>query len=55
MLYSINDECISCGACTAECPVATFQKTPQNYIIDPDIYVDCGTCANVCPVNAPKA
>ena len=45
MAYKITDECISCGACEAECPVSC---------ISADSCIDCGSCANVCPVGAPQ-
>ena len=44
MAYVISDDCISCGACAAGCPVE----------INADVCVDCGACAGVCPVGAPN-
>ena len=32
MAYSINDECISCGACVAEYPVATISEDSTKII-----------------------
>ena len=54
MAYKINDECISCGACAAECPVDAITAGDDKYVIDPDKCIDCGSCANVCPVDAPQ-
>ncbi len=54
MAYSINDDCISCGACAAECPVNAISEGDTKYIIDANICIDCGTCASVCPVGAPN-
>ena len=45
MAYVINDDCISCGACAAGCPVEE---------INADVCVDCGACAGTCPVGAPN-
>ena len=49
MAYKISDDCISCGACAAQCPVEGDGK----YVIDADTCVSCGACAGVCPVGAP--
>lgn len=54
MAYSINDDCINCGACVAECPVSAISEGDTKYIINPAICVECGACANVCPVSAPN-
>lgn len=54
MAYSISDDCISCGACEAECPVNAISAGDSKYIIDEDACIDCGSCANVCPVEAPQ-
>ena len=54
MAHSINDNCISCGACAAECPVEAISEGDDKYVIDADACIDCGNCANVCPVGAPK-
>ena len=53
MAYNITDECISCGACAAECPVEAISEGDDKYVIDPDTCIDCGSCASVCPVGAP--
>lgn len=54
MAYKIGDECISCGACAAECPVSCISEGDGKYVIDESVCVECGTCASVCPVEAPK-
>ena len=46
MAYHINTDCISCGACAAECPVSAISEGDNIY--------DCGACADVCPVDAPQ-
>lgn len=53
MAYFINDNCISCGACAAECPVSCISEGDTKYVIDPNICIECGTCNSVCPVDAP--
>ncbi|MDR2524583.1 MAG: 4Fe-4S binding protein [Oscillospiraceae bacterium] len=54
MAYTINSDCISCGACEAECPVSAISAGDDVYVIDPDVCIDCGACATVCPVSAPN-
>jgi ferredoxin len=53
MAYFISDDCISCGACVAECPVDAISEGDTIYEIDADLCIDCGACAGVCPVDAP--
>lgn len=53
MAYVISDECISCGACEADCPVDAITEGQGKYEINPDVCISCGTCAAVCPVGAP--
>ena len=54
MAYCINDDCISCGACQAECPVDAIKEGDGKYVINPDTCIECGACAGVCPVGAPN-
>ncbi|MDR1464389.1 MAG: 4Fe-4S binding protein [Oscillospiraceae bacterium] len=54
MSYAINSDCISCGACEAECPVEAISAGDEAYVIDPDLCIECGACAAVCPVSAPN-
>ena len=54
MSYIINDECINCGACEAECPVAAIASGDAKYVIDENTCIDCGACNSVCPVSAPN-
>ena len=54
MAYKIKDNCISCGACAAQCPVEAISQGDSQYIIDPEICISCGACAGVCPVEAPE-
>ncbi|MDR1733875.1 MAG: 4Fe-4S binding protein [Oscillospiraceae bacterium] len=54
MAYTINEDCISCGACEAECPVNCISAGDDTYVINADECIDCGSCAAVCPVSAPN-
>ena len=54
MAYVISDECISCGACEAECPVSAISAGDGKYVIDEGTCISCGACAGVCPVGAPS-
>ena len=53
MAYKITDDCISCGACSAECPVEAIAEGDGKYEINPDVCIECGACAATCPVGAP--
>ena len=55
MAYVISDECVSCGACEAECPVGAISEGAEHYEIDKDACLDCGACAAQCPVGAISA
>jgi len=48
----ISDECISCGACEAECPVDAISEGEEHYEIDPEVCTGCDACVDVCPVDA---
>lgn len=54
MAYKISDECLSCGACEAECPVNAISAGDGKYEINADECIECGACAGVCPVGAPE-
>jgi len=54
MAYKISDDCLSCGACEAECPVSAISAGESKYEIDADKCISCGACAGVCPVGAPS-
>jgi NAD-dependent dihydropyrimidine dehydrogenase PreA subunit len=53
-MYTINDECISCGACEPECPVNAISEGDGKFVIS-DACIDCGACVPICPVDAIKA
>ena len=51
-MFKITDECVSCGACAAQCPVGAIADGGSKYEIDQDVCVGCGACADQCPVGA---
>ncbi len=52
MAHVINDSCVSCGACAAECPVSAISEGDGQYVINADECIDCGACASTCPTGA---
>lgn len=52
MAYKISDDCISCGACAADCPVNAIAEGDGKYVIDAETCLSCGACAESCPVSA---
>ncbi len=60
MAYKITDDCISCGACEAECKNQAISEGDTSYIIDPDKCTECvgyyevPRCTEICPVDAPQ-
>lgn len=55
MAYRINESCIACGACAAECPVGAIKEGDGKYDINAEECIECGACAGACPVGAPEA
>ena len=53
MAFKITDDCISCGACAADCPVEAIAEGDGKYVIDADACISCGNCKDNCPVDAP--
>ena len=47
MAHVISDECVSCGACAATCPVTAISEGADKYVVDPDVCIDCGACEDV--------
>ena len=57
MAYKITDECISCGACEAECENDAISEGETTYVIDPDKCTECvgnfesPKCTEICPID----
>ena len=54
MAFSINDECMECGACASMCPNEAIAQGESKYVIDAEKCIDCGICGDTCPVHAPN-
>ena len=58
MAYKITDDCISCGACEAECGNGAISEGDETFVIDPDKCTECvgnadsPKCADICAVDA---
>ena len=52
MAFVITDECLSCGACAAQCPAEPISMGDLQYEIDPSKCLECGACAAQCPAEA---
>ena len=56
MALTINEECISCGACQSECPHDAISEGDNYYVIAADKCTECDggdpKCAAVCPTEA---
>jgi len=56
MALKINDTCINCDACIAECPNDAISEGSSIYVINADRCTECvghfdePQCMNVCPV-----
>jgi len=54
MAYFITEDCISCGACEADCPTNAISEGDGKFAIDAAGCIDCGACVDSCPVDAIK-
>ncbi len=51
-LITVNETCISCGACAEVCPVDTIKIVDKKPQAVSSFCIACGHCVAVCPVNA---
>jgi ferredoxin len=58
MAYKITDDCISCGACEAECDINNaISESDTTYVIDASKCTECvgnydsAKCVEVCPID----
>ena len=54
MAYFITEDCISCGACEADCPTNAISEGDGKFVIDAASCIDCAACVDSCPVDAIK-
>ena len=52
MAFVINDGCVSCGACEAQCPVGAISMGDGKCESDADKCISCGSCAGACPTGS---
>lgn len=53
LTYTVNNNCIGCGACNRKCPVnAISGERKAKQLIDQTLCTKCGNCADVCRFNA---
>jgi ferredoxin len=52
MAYTINADCINCGACDASCPTSAISEQGDVRVVDAATCIDCAACVDTCPVNA---
>ena len=55
MARKITDECISCGACEAECPNSAISQGDEHFEIDATKCDECASsgdaaCLGICPI-----
>lgn len=55
MARVISDECVSCGACEATCPVGAISQGADHFEVDADACIDCGACEDACPTGSISA
>lgn len=51
MTHVIDNTCIACGICIAECPTDAISEG-DIYVIDAQLCIDCADCVEVCPTGS---
>lgn len=51
MVPHATEDCVSCGACAALCPVRAIDKDDPRQV-DGEACISCMRCVSVCPQNA---
>ncbi len=51
MALKITEDCIGCGTCVDQCPVAAIVESGEIFTITDDCN-ECCACVDSCPVNA---
>lgn len=58
MVVKISEDCISCGACEAECANKAISEGPTSYVVDSQRCTECvgsysePQCVETCPISA---
>ena len=53
MAFVINDGCVSCGACEAQCPVGAITgELKKTHSINTSACIKCGVCKQTCKFGA---
>ncbi len=53
LTFTINEECVGCGACKRVCPTGAISGSKkERHVIDQDKCISCGMCFNICKFNA---
>ena len=55
MAYHISDDCISCGACEAECPVGAISEGDGKFEINADLCTECGSSQMLALLELPSS
>ena len=53
MVPQATEDCVSCGACAALCPVRAIDKDDPSQV-NGDVCISCMRCVAVCPRGARK-
>jgi MinD superfamily P-loop ATPase len=51
-LYTINNNCMNCGACEGVCPRSAIIEAKRQFVIRRSGCDSCGICVGFCPYRA---